>query len=331
MTELINSITASPMYDYFTRAATQILMILLYIGIGYILRCSKLLPENTAKSLSLLETFVFLPALIFNNLSSNVQIEKLTTYSVTVINGALFLAATLLVSSLFTKIFSKGRPLDERGTYMYMFAFANYGYVGYPVIEGVFGSGMLTSMILFAVPFTFAIYTYGAMLLSNDGTSKKFKIPPKMYPILCALALGVIVGLTGIKLPTFVSSMTGALKGCMSPVAMIMTGFVLGSLNFKQIFTSARAYAVSIVRLVVIPIVFITAFLILGKFINIPGELMIIPLFIVSMPIGLNAVIFVEANGRDSTENARMCLISYILAFVTVPLIMAFLSQYYVA
>ena len=55
---------------------------------------------------------------------------------------------------------------------------------------------------------------------------------------------------------------------------------------------------------------------------------MIIPLFIAAMPIGLNAVIFVEASGRDSTDNARMCLVSYILALITVPLIMAFLSQY---
>ena len=330
MTEFINAVAASPMYEYFTRAATQILMILLYIGIGFILRRSKLLPDNTSKSLSLLETFVFLPALIFNNLSTNVQIEKMTTYSVTVLSGIVFLGAVLLVSFLFTKIFSKGRPPEEYGTYMYMFAFANYGYVGYPVIEGVFGSGMLTSMILFAVPFTFAIYTYGAILLSNDGKSKKLTIPPKMYPILCALVLGVVVGLTGVKLPTVVTSMTGALKGCMSPVAMIMTGFVLGSLNFKQIFTSARAYAVSIVRLVAIPAIFIGALLLLRIFIDIPGELMIIPLFIASMPIGLNAVIFVEASGRDSTENARMCLISYILALVTVPIVMAFLSQYYI-
>ena len=329
MTELINSITSSSMYDYFTRAATQILMILLYIGIGFILRRSKLLPDTTSKSLSLLETFVFLPALIFNNLSTNVRIEKITTYSVMVTSGAIFLCAVLLVALIFTKIFSAGRPAEEYGTYMYMFAFANYGYVGYPVIEGVFGSGMLTSMILFAVPFTFAIYTYGAILLSNDGKSKKLTIPPKMIPILCALALGVIVGLTGIKLPTVVTGMTGALKGCMSPVAMIMTGFVLGSLNFKEIFTSARAYAVSIVRLVVIPLVFTGALLLLGTFINIPGEIMIIALFIASMPIGLNAVIFVEASGRDSTENARTCLISYILALVTVPLVMAFLSQYH--
>ena len=329
MTDLINSITASPMYEYFTRAATQILMILLYIGIGFILRRSKLLPENTSKSLSLLETFVFLPALIFNNLSTNVQIEKITTYSVMVSSGVVFLMAVLLVAFIFTKIFMRGRPAHEYGTYMYMFAFANYGYVGYPVIEGVFGSSMLTSMILFAVPFTFAIYTYGAILLSNDGKSKKLSIPPKMIPILCALTLGVIVGLTGIKLPAVVTSITGSLKGCMSPVAMIMTGFVLGSLNFKQIFSSARAYAVSIVRLVVIPLVFIGTLLLIGTFINIPGELMIIALFIASMPIGLNAVIFVEASGRDSTENARTCLISYILALITVPLVMAFLSQYY--
>ena len=329
MTELIKTITESSMFDYFLRASTQIIMILLYIAIGYVLRRSKLLPESTSKSLSLLETFVFLPALLFNNLSSNVRIEKLTAYSVTIISGAVFLVFVLAVAFLFAKIFSKGRPKEEYGTYMYMFAFANYGYVGYPIIEGVFGTDMLTSMILFAVPFTFAIYTYGAVLLSSDP-NKKLSIPKKMIPILTALALGVVVGLTGVKLPPFITGVTGTLKGCMSPVAMIMTGFVLGSLRFDQIFKSARAYLVSAVRLVIIPLIFICGLLLLGVFVNIPSELMIIPLFIVSMPIGLNAVIFVEASGRDSTENARMGLISYILAFVTVPLIMAFLSQYYI-
>lgn len=327
MMEFINTIVESSMYDYFLRAATEIVKLLLYIGIGFILRRCSLLPANTSKSLSLLETFVFLPALIFSNLSSQVRIEEITKYSVFFISGAVFLVAVLLVAALFTKIFSKGRPKEEYGTYMYMFAFANYGYVGYPLIEGVFGSNMMSKMILFAVPFTLAIYTYGAMLLSSDG-SKKFTFPKKMIPILCALGLGILVGLTGVTLPKIVTSMTGALKGCMSPVSMIMTGFVLGSLKFKQIFTSMRAYAVSAVRLVVIPLIFIGGLLLLGQFINVPNELMIIPLFIAAMPIGLNAVIFVEASGRDSTDNARMCLVSYILALITVPLIMAFLSQY---
>ena len=77
-------------------------------------------------------------------------------------------------------------------------------------------------------------------------------------------------------------------------------------------------------RLIVIPLIFGAGLLLLGA----KGELMIIPMFIASMPIGLNAVVFVEASGRDSTDNARMCLISYIMSFITVPLIMAFLSQY---
>jgi len=233
----------------------------------------------------------------------------------------------LLVAYFFAKLFSRGKHKDEYGTYMYMFAFANYGYVGYPVMEGVFGSDMLTSMILFAVPFSFAIYTYGAILLSNSG-SKKLKIPPKMIPILCALALGVIVGLTGIKLPAFVSGITGGLKSCMSPVAMIMTGFVLGSLKIKQIFSSLRAYLVSAIRLVIIPAIFALGLILIGLIYTIPGELIVISLFVVSMPIGLNAVIFVEASGRDSTDNARMCLISYILAFITVPIIIALISRY---
>ncbi|MBQ9429648.1 MAG: AEC family transporter [Clostridia bacterium] len=314
-------------FEYFARAASQILMIFIYIAVGFAFRRLKLLPENTAKTLSLMETMIFLPALLFHNLSSNVRIEKITTYSTVLIGGCVFLVFVLLVAFAFAKLFAKGEYKEEYGTYMYMFAFANYGYVGYPLIEGVFGANMLTSMILFAVPFSFAIYTYGAILLSNEK-SKKFKLPPKMIPILCALALGVIVGLSGVTLPPFVTGVTASLKSCMSPVAMLMTGFVLGSLRIKQIFTSARAYAVSLVRLVAIPAIFFGALLAVNSFVALPPELLVIPMIVVSMPLGLNVIIFAEASGRDSTENARMCLISYLLSLITVPLILAILSGY---
>ena len=79
------------MMDFFLKAATQILMVLLYIAIGFILRRSKMLPETTSKTLSVMETLVFLPALLFNNLSTNVKIEKITTYSKTILCGAVFL------------------------------------------------------------------------------------------------------------------------------------------------------------------------------------------------------------------------------------------------
>ena len=313
------------MTDFFFKAATQILMVLIYIGIGFILRRSNMLPATTAKTLSVMETLVFLPALLFNNLSTNVKIDNFVNHSTTILFGAIFLVFVLLIAFLFAKIFSKGRPKDEHNTFIYIFAFANYGYFGYPLIEYVFGSEMLASMILFAVPFTFAIYTYGAYLpKGDDGSKKKITFPKNMTCILCALVLGVVVGLLNIKMPTVISQTTSALKACMSPVSMIMTGFVLGSLKFKQIFSSARAYVVAAVRLVVIPLIFGAALLALGA----KGELMIIPLFIASMPIGLNVVVFTEANGRDSTDNARMCFISYILSFITVPLIMAFLSQF---
>ena len=75
------------MMDFFLKAATQILMVLLYIAIGFILRRSKMLPETTSKTLSVMETLVFLPALLFNNLSTNVKIEKITTYSKTILDG----------------------------------------------------------------------------------------------------------------------------------------------------------------------------------------------------------------------------------------------------
>ena len=46
-------------------------------------------------------------------------------------------------------------------------AFANIGYFGYPVVGAVFGEAVKASMILFCIPQTIAINTYGYKILTE--------------------------------------------------------------------------------------------------------------------------------------------------------------------
>ena len=41
----------------------------------------------------------------------------------------------------------------------------------------------------------------------------------------------------------------------------------------------------------------------------------------ISIPVGMNVVVYPESAGLDSTSGAKMCFISYVLALATLPVV----------
>ena len=64
------------MGDVFFTTAAKVSVLLIFIGIGYLLRRTRKLPENTGKVLSLLTTLIFSPAYTIKNLSASLTVGK---------------------------------------------------------------------------------------------------------------------------------------------------------------------------------------------------------------------------------------------------------------
>ena len=296
-----------------------------FIAFGFVLRRTHILPVQSGKVLSVLETTLFLPALIFTNLSTNVKSDGITDKFVTLLIGIGFLLATIVVAKLFSRFFSANREM--RNVYTYIFAFSNYAYFGYPIIQSVFGPQMLARTIIFAVPFTLVIYTYGVHLLT--GTKRREQVTliavfqSLLKPVTLAVVLGVACGLLSVKVPLVAADVLTMASNCMSPVAMILTGFVLAAFPITELFTSPTAYHATAVRLIAVPVVFAIALWLVG----LRGEHYLIPVMIAAMPVGMNVVVFPEADGADSKHGARICFVSYIVSIVTIPLVFSGLSS----
>lgn len=302
----------------------KILVMFIFITIGFLMRKKKILPEQSGKVLSVLETNLFLPAMIFNNLSLNLNRAAITNYFITLVIGTGFLIAIIAVAKIIANIFGKTR--ETKNLFTYIFAFSNYAYFGYPIIERVFGSKMLTHTIIFAVPFTITIFTYGVYLLVGKQMTEKMSLnrmlKSLLKPVLIAVILGTFCGLLSIKIPDLISDVLLMASGCMSPVSMILTGFVLTAFSPAELFKSITAYAASLVRLVVIPAIFACTLWLIG----LRGENYVLPVIISAMPVGMNVVIFAEAYGKDSKYSARICFVSYVFSLVTIPIVFTVLS-----
>jgi predicted permease len=99
-------------------------------------------------------------------------------------------------------------------------------------------------------------------------------------------------------------------------MAMLLVGFVLGSFPFRELFRSTAAYVVSAIRLVLIPSLFGIPLWLLGQ----RGDSLILPLVMTALPVGMNVVVFTEANGIDNKEYSRICFISCMMAAFIIPI-----------
>lgn len=309
------------MFEVFQLTFGKVGMLLIFVAVGYFLRRHHDLPDDAGRVLSLLCTLVFLPAYYISSLSKNITMDVVGEKALLIGYGLLFVLCSIGLSFVLSKPF--GRNRIERNSLIYAFAIPNYGYFGYPVIEGVFGAAVLADVMVFLIPMSLTTSSFGYTLFVGDKKISLKKI--LMTPMIFGLVIGVTIGLTGFQLPDFVSSALSGAGSCMSPCSMLLAGFMLGKFRLKELLTGWRPYAYSAIRLVVIPLIFGAVLMLLG----LKGQFLMMPLLVAGIPLGLNLVVYPESQGyeKQASDNAKLCFVSYLLALVVLPFTFAILNQ----
>ena len=307
------------MTNVFLTTLSKVSVLLIFIGLGYLLRRAKKLPDNAGRVLSLLTTLMFSPAYTIKNLSASLTLEKIGSQALLIGYGAVIVLATIGLAFVLAKPLARND--FERRSYVYAFCIPNFGYFGYPLVEGVFGSEVLSQLMIFCLPMTIACNTFGYLLFVKNGRLT-IKDILKM-PVIVSVFIGMVIGLSGLKLPLLVTDVLTTAGNCMSPASMLLAGFVLGGFPLKDLFKGGRSYMMSAFRLVGIPGLVGGVLFLLG----IRGMYLALPVMILAMPLGLNLVVFPESLGIDASDNAKMCFVCNLLTVCVVPFIFALLSR----
>ena len=93
-------------------------------------------------------------------------------------------------------------------------------------------------------------------------------------PVVWAPFIGIFLGLTQLKLPDVVTNLISTSAACMSPISMLLVGFALANTKFVKLFTGGRAYFLSAIRMIGIPLVFFVVLFLTGF----RGDFLLIPL-----------------------------------------------------
>ncbi len=296
----------------------QMLVLFSFILMGYVVAKLKAVPENSATVLSKLENTLFVPALVLGTFVGNFTVEKLGTAWKLFLISFVTCFVMMLLAVVVSKLCSKDQYI--RNIYTYGLAFSNFGFMGNAVVSAVFPDIFLDYLI-FTMPLWTMIYLWGVPCLlipSEEGkTTIKNRLKSFANPMFAAMILGIVIGLCNIKLPAFLTTVIDVTGSCMSPIAMMLTGITVANMSVKKVLSMKSIYAVSVIRLVVFPIIFIGLFCLIPMAQNI----VVCTICSLAMPLGLSTLVIPGGYGKDTSVAAGMAIVSHLLSAVTIPII----------
>lgn len=297
----------------FTATLNQMLVLFIFMALGFFLNKKRLLPLDDSVVLSKLETYAFVPCLVFSVFYKYCTVENFKQKWTYMLYGAAVMAVSLPIGIVLAKFFAKDGYLKK--IYTYSFAVANFSFMGNAVVLGVFGERVLFDYMIFTLPLNLYVYSIGTASLIPAEKGGKISVKTFVNPIFIALILGAVCGLLSVPLPKFITTAISSAGACMSPLAMLLTGFVIGEYNLKTLASDKKVYLASVIRLIILPSAFMAVLLLLKT----DKDIIRVALCATAMPLGLNTVVFPAAYGGDTTPGAGMALVSHLISVITIP------------
>jgi len=280
--------------------------------VGYVLEKKHLVAQDATQTLSKLLTLLFCPALTLNNLATNLNRRAIVEHRELLIVGTVMIVVSIILSRPLSKWISRGDE-DLEGILDYNLIYGNYGYIGYPMIQGVFGEAALARFLLFAVPLNAVCFTYGRMVVEGR---KRVSLQFLLTPLSLSIWIGLLLGILEIPLPRVVTGFLSASGSCTGPISMLITGMMLSRADLGWCLRQPINYLLSALRLLILPLLALAVLYPLG----VRGEALFFTGSFMCFPFGNNPIVFREAMGRDAQKAAGMTLVSYLFSLITVPL-----------
>lgn len=291
------------------------LMMFLLVGIGFFIRKKGIV--NTEGRMNMIDLCLYI-TLPFNVLHSFL---RKWDWNLFIACGVILLLSIGFnaISVFFSTILYKKQEINRQMSLKYGTIISNSGFLGNPMVEGIYGSEGLLYAALFMLPVRIVMWTIGIAVFLKGRKEKLWK-NVLTHPCIVAIYVGVIVMVCGIQFPTFVEKTIVGISGCNTPLSMMLIGMMLAEVKPKGLIDKTMVFYTAI-RLLVIPaVVFaITAFL------PIDGMLRGITVIMAGMPAPITTALLSAKYGGDEKYATGMVFLSTISSLITLPIWCLFL------
>ncbi len=280
---------------------------------GFILARTGVLTEEQSKGISAIIINLTWPCLIIISLQREFSIDLCINM------GYTFLAiiAVLILAYFLGKGVCRIFNIDKARSYLiiFMIMFGNTAWLGIPVCKALYGAdGTFYAALLDAIQ-DMCIFTVGLVMIEKS-TGKHIGISAKHFltPGVISIVLGLGLFVAGIHLPEVIYVPVDAIGSATSPLAMIVIGYNLGRLRFRDIIGDRDIYLMMAMKLIVIPLIFMIAMKLIMPDLNVMAKTLIIEM---AVPVAACTTIYSQQYGGDVEFATKGVMFSTVLSLLT--------------
>lgn len=292
--------------------AQQVIVLFILIFAGFICVKSGAVSIEGKKSFSDLLVYFVVPCMIVNSYLTdfNADIFKNILYALGLSVLLLFIGIVVTwVLSL--RIKDKNLPIIRFGC-----MFSNAAYMGFPLIQALFGSEGLIYASAFVTVFNILLWTLGYSVVSRTISLKLVIKKIFTTPATIAVFLGLIIFMARIPLPGVLSQAIGLAGAVNTPLSMFITGMIIAASDIKSMLSNRLVYFAIVVRMIIIPAICVAVFLLLG----IRGMVANIVLILEACPCAAITSVFAVQFDYDDVAAASVVLTTFV-SIITLPLV----------
>lgn len=296
--------------------ATQMIIIFLFMMIGYGLTKMGKFSETTSNDVSFLIINICCPAMMLSGVLSDQSItpQHLMQMGIVVILSYVFLILFALLAGPLLRV-----KRDQWKYYKLMTVFGNIGFIGYPVVNAVIGGSGMPYAALFNLGFNLLIFTYGVIVLNRNSDGPKQRLQWKKL-----INVGTVSGVLAIlalifkpAVPTAVLDCLGYLGNVMTFMTVAIIGHSLAFIPLRQVFRDVRIYLFVALRSVLIPI---AVGLLMKQFVQ--DELMInVTMLLMAMPVANMPLMLAQQAGQETETLTKGIVVSTVLSIITITVV----------
>ncbi|MEG0765250.1 MAG: AEC family transporter [Pseudoflavonifractor sp.] len=293
--------------------ASQVLVLFLMMGVGFVLGKLKKLAGPGLSQMSTLLLYVVAPCVIMDAFQQDnppslqllaVGLAALSVYYLLIIPAS---------GLLFRRQEPKTRSVLQLGT-----CYPNASFMGLPLLQVVLGPSALVYGVISMILFTITQWVHGTVTMGSKFSLKQAILNPGVI----GLAMGLPLLLFGLKLPLPLRTAVSFLADMNTPLAMVVIGGQMATADFVATFTQPKLYSAAAGKLLLLPALIMVLLL---PF-HLDPLLYCTCVILAATPTAGVTSIFAQRFGQDTATAAQLVTLCTLLSILTMP-IFAVLAQ----
>ena len=203
----------------------------------------------------------------------------------------------------------------ERPILRFACIFSNAAYMGFPLIEALFGVEGLIYASVYVTVFNILLWTVGFGMITGTVKPKEVVRTVCTNPVLIAVVIGLVIYLCQIPVPEVIEQPLALIGNMNTPLSMIITGMMIAGSNLAQMLCDRRILSVVGIRMLLIPAVCFALFFACGF----SGMAAGVVLLLEACPSAAITSVFAVQYSYDEEFAAGSVVITTLLSIVILP------------